>query len=58
MIRNAVARTLSKAKRVLNWEPKVGLKEGLKLTMVYFEKAFKKEMREEWLGNRNPTRGN
>jgi len=33
---------ISKAKRVLKWEPKVGLEEGLKLTLEYFRDAFKK----------------
>ena len=31
---------IHKAKRVLNWEPKVGLEEGLKLTVEYFKQAF------------------
>ncbi len=29
---------ISKAKRLLKWEPKVGLEEGLKLTLDYFKK--------------------
>ena len=29
---------ISKARRVLNWEPKVGLAEGLRLTLEYFQK--------------------
>jgi dTDP-glucose 4,6-dehydratase len=29
---------ISKARRVLNWEPKVGLSEGLRLTLEYFQK--------------------
>ncbi len=29
---------ISKAKRLLQWEPKVGLEEGLKLTLDYFKK--------------------
>jgi dTDP-glucose 4,6-dehydratase len=33
---------INKAKRVLKWEPKVGLEEGLKLTLEYFRDAFKK----------------
>jgi dTDP-glucose 4,6-dehydratase len=28
---------ITKAKRVLNWEPKVGLEEGLRLTLAYFK---------------------
>ncbi len=31
---------ITKAKRILNWEPKVGLEEGLKLTLAYFQQAF------------------
>ena len=31
---------ISKAKRVLGWAPKVGLEEGLKLTLDYFRKEF------------------
>jgi dTDP-glucose 4,6-dehydratase len=31
---------ISKAKRVLGWSPKVGLEEGLKLTLDYFRKEF------------------
>jgi dTDP-glucose 4,6-dehydratase len=31
---------ISKAKRILKWEPKVGLEEGLRLTIDYFKKDF------------------
>ena len=31
---------ISKAKRILKWEPKVGLEEGLRLTIDYFKKNF------------------
>jgi dTDP-glucose 4,6-dehydratase len=31
---------ISKAKRLLGWEPKVGLEEGLKLTLAYFKEQF------------------
>jgi dTDP-glucose 4,6-dehydratase len=31
---------ISKAKRILKWEPKVGLEEGLQLTIDYFKKDF------------------
>ena len=31
---------ISKAKRMLNWEPKVNLEEGLKRTLEYFKEAF------------------
>jgi len=31
---------ISKAKEILNWEPKVDRKEGLKLTLAYFEKVM------------------
>ena len=31
---------IHKARRVLNWEAKVGLEEGLKLTVEYFKQAF------------------
>jgi dTDP-glucose 4,6-dehydratase len=34
---------ISKAKRILKWEPQVGLEEGLKLTLSYFKDVFKKE---------------
>jgi dTDP-glucose 4,6-dehydratase len=33
---------ISKAKRILKWEPKVGLEEGLKLTLAYFKDVFRK----------------
>jgi len=33
---------ISKAKRILKWEPKVNLEEGLKLTLEYFRKEFSK----------------
>src|SRR5437879_3722201 len=33
---------ITKAKRVLKWEPKIGLEEGLKLTLAYFKEAFHK----------------
>lgn len=33
---------ITKAKRILKWEPKVGLEEGLKLTLEYFRETFKK----------------
>lgn len=31
---------IRKAKRILNWEPKVSLEEGLKLTLDYFKREF------------------
>jgi len=31
---------ISKAKRILKWEPKVGLEEGLPLTLNYFKQGF------------------
>jgi dTDP-glucose 4,6-dehydratase len=31
---------ITKAKRILGWEPKVGLKEGLQVTMDYFKEQF------------------
>jgi len=34
---------ISKARRILKWEPKVGLEEGLKLTLAYFKKVFQKK---------------
>src|SRR5271168_517292 len=34
---------ISKAKRVLKWEPKVSLEEGLKLTLAYFKQEFNKK---------------
>jgi dTDP-glucose 4,6-dehydratase len=33
---------ITKARRILKWEPKVGLEEGLKLTLAYFKEVFKK----------------
>jgi dTDP-glucose 4,6-dehydratase len=33
---------IAKAKRVLKWEPKVGLEEGLKMTLAYFKEVFNK----------------
>jgi dTDP-glucose 4,6-dehydratase len=34
---------IAKAKRILKWEPKVGLDEGLKLTLAYFKEVFHKK---------------
>jgi dTDP-glucose 4,6-dehydratase len=36
---------ITKAKRILGWEPKVGLKEGLQVTMAYFKQQFAKNSR-------------
>jgi dTDP-glucose 4,6-dehydratase len=33
---------ITKARRILKWEPKVELEEGLNLTLAYFKDAFKK----------------
>jgi dTDP-glucose 4,6-dehydratase len=33
---------IAKAKRILKWEPKVGLDEGLKLTLAYFKQVYAK----------------
>jgi dTDP-glucose 4,6-dehydratase len=33
---------IAKAKRILKWEPKVGLEEGLKPTLAYFKEVYKK----------------
>jgi dTDP-glucose 4,6-dehydratase len=33
---------IAKARRILKWEPKVGLEEGLKLTLTYFKEVFEK----------------
>ncbi len=33
----------TKAKRILKWEPKVGLEDGLKLTLAYFKEVFQKK---------------
>ena len=33
---------ISKAKRILKWEPKIGLEEGLGLTLAYFKQEFAK----------------
>ena len=32
------------AKRILKWEPKVGLEEGLEMTLAYFKEVFNKKM--------------
>jgi dTDP-glucose 4,6-dehydratase len=34
---------ISKAKRILKWEPKVGLEDGLKMTLAYFKEIYKKK---------------
>jgi dTDP-glucose 4,6-dehydratase len=34
---------ISKAKKLLGWEPKVGLDEGLAVTVEYFKKQYRKE---------------
>jgi dTDP-glucose 4,6-dehydratase len=34
---------ISKAKRLLNWEPQVGLQEGLQVTMDFFKERFARE---------------
>jgi nucleoside-diphosphate-sugar epimerase len=33
---------ITKAKKLLGWEPKVGLDEGLRLTLDYFQKQLAK----------------
>src|SRR6266481_8694266 len=38
---------ISKAKRVLGWEPKVELESGLKLSMAYFQQAIQLEQSEQ-----------
>src|ERR671922_182994 len=35
---------ITKAKRILKWEPKVELEEGLKLTLDYFRETFKRNI--------------
>jgi dTDP-glucose 4,6-dehydratase len=34
---------ITKAKRILKWEPKVSLEEGLKLTLAYFKEVFRQK---------------
>lgn len=34
---------ISKAKKLLGWEPKVGLEEGLRLTIAYFKEQYAKQ---------------
>jgi dTDP-glucose 4,6-dehydratase len=34
---------ISKAKRLLNWEPKINLEEGLKRTLAYFKQEFSRQ---------------
>jgi dTDP-glucose 4,6-dehydratase len=38
---------ISKARRLLNWEPKIDLAAGLRLSMEYFEKSIELERRAE-----------
>jgi len=44
---------ITKARTLLHWEPKVGLEEGLKLTLAYFEKRVAEER-----GKSGSQRGN
>jgi dTDP-glucose 4,6-dehydratase len=44
---------ITKARKLLHWEPKVGLEEGLKLTLAYFEKRVAEER-----GKSGSQRGN
>jgi dTDP-glucose 4,6-dehydratase len=37
---------ISKAKELLNWEPKVERKEGLKITLEYFKSLSKEDLYE------------
>jgi dTDP-glucose 4,6-dehydratase len=34
---------ISKAKRILNWDPKINLEEGLKRTLAYFKQEFSRQ---------------
>jgi dTDP-glucose 4,6-dehydratase len=34
---------ITKAKRILKWEPKIGLEEGLRMTLAYFKEQFAKK---------------
>jgi nucleoside-diphosphate-sugar epimerase len=34
---------ITKARRLLGWEPRVSLEEGLRLTLAYFREQFAKE---------------
>jgi dTDP-glucose 4,6-dehydratase len=34
---------ISKAKRILKWEPKINLEEGLKRTLAYFKQEFSRQ---------------
>ena len=36
---------ISKARRLLGWEPKIDLEAGLKLSMAYFKQAIQMEQR-------------
>src|SRR5262249_20951193 len=38
---------ITKAKRILQWEPKVNLEEGLRSTMAYFKETFAKRAMKE-----------
>jgi dTDP-glucose 4,6-dehydratase len=38
---------ISKARRLLGWEPKIDLEQGLKLSMDYFKQAIELEQAEK-----------
>jgi dTDP-glucose 4,6-dehydratase len=38
---------ISKARRILKWEPKVGLEDGLKMTLAYFKEVFESNRKME-----------
>ena len=38
---------ITKAKEILNWEPKIGREEGMKLTFDYFKSLSKEELLKE-----------
>jgi len=38
---------ITKAKRLLKWEPKVDLEEGLKLTLAYFKEFLRRDKKIE-----------
>ena len=49
---------ISKAKRILNWEPKINLEEGLKRTLAYFKQEFSRQQKLDLgLSNRDGAAG-
>ena len=47
---------ISKAKRILGWEPRVSLQEGLAITIDYFRTSMNSPLRQATRGERNASR--